>query len=247
MRRAVSSAYVLTGVVGGVTDAVKHICKVIGHLSVGFISLYGEMTDILSRVPSLYDPYSKLDVHERPCVTDFKSGVKAAGLSIKHGWKDGITGKPRVGYHRHGILGGETGALVATANGFVKPLVGSLTLVTWLGRGMYASMQKKNNNKKNGANDEHIKINKLSVRSTFSSSDIDQQESHDDNNEVSRIIKFASVVSGYAVEVCQQILDEFDKVKKHQEQITELSLNQTQKHRRRRLFQRHRSYSDSVI
>ncbi|CAF0767262.1 unnamed protein product [Rotaria sp. Silwood1] len=253
MRRAISSTNIITGIVGGVTGVFRDIVKGIGHLSVGIVSLYGEMTDVLSRVPSLYDPYSELDTHERSHVTDFKSGIKAAGLSIKHGWKDGITGfirKPRVGYRRHGILGGATGALVATANGFVKPLAGSLASVTWLGRGMYASMKKKHN-KKHGANEQHIIINKLSVQSTFSSSssltDLDQQEQYDDNHEVPRIIKFASAVSGYPAEVCQQILDEFDKVKRHHEQITEFSSNQTQKRRRRHLFRRHRSYSDSAI
>jgi hypothetical protein len=175
-----------------------------------------------------------------------------------YGWKDGVTGfvrKPRVGYRRHGILGGATGTLVATANGFIKPTVGSLASVTWLGRGMYASMKKKKKKKKNGIDKEHVIINKLSVQSSFSlssSADNDEQEQQDDiddddNDDIPRNIKFAAVVYGYSAEVCQQILDEFEKVKKHQEQIAACSPNQTHKHHRRHLFGRHRRHSDSAL
>lgn len=177
-----------------------------------------------------------------------------------NGWKDGVTGfvrKPRVGYHRHGILGGACGALVATANGVVKPTVGSLASVTWLGRGMYASVTKK---KKNNAVQKQQIINKLCVQSSFSltssTSNADDQDlggeeeeedEVEDDDDIPRNIKFAAVVSGYSAEVCQQILDEFEKVKRRQEQISALSPNQTDKHRHGHLFKRHRRHSDSAL
>lgn len=186
-----------------------------------------------------------MDARERPRVTDFKSGAKAARLSVAHGWKDGITGivrKPRAGYHRKGILGGATGALVATANGLLKPTVGSLASVTWLGRGMYASVKKKRRKKRK--NGDHI-INKLSVQSAISSSSDNDEHDQQDNENYPGNIKFAAIVSGYPAAICQEIIDEFEKVKNHQEQIAALSPNQTDKDKRRNLFHRHRSYSDS--
>jgi hypothetical protein len=177
---------------------------------------------------------------------------------VAHGWKDGVTGfirKPRVGYRRKGIIGGATGVLVATANGVIKPAAGSLASVTWLGRGMYAGIKKKR--RKNGKNGEPIVINKLSVQSSFSLSSSHNDEEHklheddedddDDDDDVPRNIKFAAVVSGYPATVCQQILNEFEEVKKRQEQIASSSSNQTEKRQRRHLFQRYRSHSDSAL
>jgi hypothetical protein len=57
MRRAISSNNLVAGIIGGVGDVCKDIGKGVGHLSIGVISLYGELTDVLDRVPSLYDPY----------------------------------------------------------------------------------------------------------------------------------------------------------------------------------------------
>ena len=55
MKQAVSETNLLVGVVTGTGGAVKNIGKGVGHLSVGIASLYGELTDVLERVPSLYD------------------------------------------------------------------------------------------------------------------------------------------------------------------------------------------------
>jgi len=205
--------------------------------------------------------YSESDGHERSPVTDFRSGAKAAGYSIVNGWRDGVTGLvkiPRVGYRRHGILGGASGILVAAANSFVKPIAGSLASVTWLGRGMYASMIKKK--QKSGKKKQDI-INTISIQSSFSLSssapntddddDDDEEEEEEeeedaDYDDVPRNIKFAAVVSGYSTEVCQKILDEFEKAKKHQEQIIALSPKQTHEHRHR-LCRRYRRHSDSAL
>lgn len=183
--------------------------------------------------------FSKLDAHERPRVTDFKSGAKAAGLSIAHGWKDGLTGfvrKPRVGYHRHGILGGATGALIATANGVVKPTAGSLASVTWLGRGLYATARK--NKCRTRKFNENAVIDKLTLPSVAA------EENESETDEIPATIRFASVVSGYSPETCQQILDECEKVKQHQEAVASLSppLRKTRRHKHH--FRRH---SDSAL
>ncbi|UJR35014.1 hypothetical protein I4U23_027790 [Adineta vaga] len=254
MRRAISGGHLLTGVATGVGGGLKNVGKGVGHLSVGVLSLYGELTDVLDRLPSLYDPFSELDAHERPRVTDFKSGVNAASHSILNGWKDGITGfirKPRIGYRRHGILGGATGGLVATANGFVKPTVGSLASVTWLGRGMYASM-KKRKGRKSRIDDQHHLVNKISVQSPSSSSsssadENEQAEEAEEDENVPRTIKFAAVVSGYSTKICQDILDQFEKVKKHREELAMYSPDSSIHHRRKQLCRLHRRDSDSAI
>ncbi len=142
---------------------------------------------------------------------------------------------------------------MATANAVVKPTVGSLASVTWLGRGMYANMTKKK--QKNGIKKQNIINNNIAEQSSFSSSssppDTHQQEQQqpddDDDDNVPSNIKFAAVISGYPTEVCQEILDEFEKVKKHQEQIATLSPNQTHEHRHRHLCRRHRRHSDSAL
>ncbi|CAF1461712.1 unnamed protein product, partial [Adineta steineri] len=209
-------------------------------LSVGVLSLYGELTDVLDRAPSLYDPYSELDAHERPRVTDFKSGARAAGQSVAYGWKDGVTGfvrKPRIGYRRHGILGGATGLFVATVNGVVKPTSGSLASVTWLSRGMYASMKKKR--RSTSTDEKQTLINKISVQSSSDG---------DDDDDVPKNIKFASVVSGYSTEICQHILDEFNKIKKRYEENDTSSQNQADnKHYPKQKCRQSRRDSDSAL
>lgn len=207
---------------------------------------------------------SELDRHERPYVIDLRTGARAAGHSLMYGWKDGITGltrKPRVGYRRHGIIGGATGVLVGTANGFIKPTAGSLASVTWLGRGAYASIKKKRRRKHSYKHEEqHVVLNKLSNRPSFPSyddhhsDDYEDMEYCDDQNErTPNAIKFASVVSGYPPEVCQHILDEFEKVKEHRQSIASSLPNPTD-HRRSRFRLPHRSclgknrrYSDSAL
>jgi hypothetical protein len=57
MKRAATRTNLLIGVATGVGGAVKNIGKGVGHLSVGVSSLYGELTDVLDQVPSLYDPF----------------------------------------------------------------------------------------------------------------------------------------------------------------------------------------------
>ena len=69
-----------TGTLDGAESVVKGVGKCIGHIYLGTLAFYGEMTDTIERVPNLYDRYWYIDHHERPRVTDFKSGADAACL-----------------------------------------------------------------------------------------------------------------------------------------------------------------------
>jgi hypothetical protein len=64
-------------------------------------------------------------------------------LALVHGWKDGFTdlvNTPRLGYERHGKLGVIAGTFVGLANGILKPVVGTLSSLTWFCRGIYANV-----------------------------------------------------------------------------------------------------------
>ncbi len=56
-KRTATSNNLLIRVADGLGGAFKDIGKAVGHLSVGAVSLYGELTDVLDRVPLLYDRY----------------------------------------------------------------------------------------------------------------------------------------------------------------------------------------------
>lgn len=160
--------------------------------------------------------FSDTKPRQRPLVTDFKSGAKAAGLSLLNGWKDGVTGivkQPRIGYQRHGVLGGAAGSLIATVNIAVKPAVATLSSITWLSRGTYASVKKAVETYKN----EGRRIStKLFDTASLVDRDGQYQESEDDK--VPDAAKKAAARSGFHPKVCQHILYEFEKIKIEEEQ-----------------------------
>ncbi|CAF1422621.1 unnamed protein product [Rotaria sp. Silwood1] len=190
----------------------------IGHLTIGSLSLYGELTDVLDHVPYLYDPYSNSEARPRPIVIDFKSGAKAAGLTLWNGWKEGVTGvitQPRAGYKRHGIVGGVAGSLIATVNIWMKPGLSTLSSLTWLSRGVYASVENVLENYKK----EGRRISPKLFNVTSSSSSVSNEEIQNENDkEVSLIAKIAANNSGFHPKVCQTIIDEFKKIKAEHEQ-----------------------------
>ena len=150
----------------------------------------------------------------QPRVTDFKSGAKAAGSRLWNGWRDGITGivtQPRAGYERHGALGGAAGGLVGTVNMAVKPSVGTLSSLTWLGRGTYASVKKAVDTYRNEGRRISTKLSHAASGRHVQDDDVDDQ------GDVSAPVKRAAAVSGFHPRVCQQIIDEFDKIKAEQE------------------------------
>ena len=183
----------------------------IGHLSIGCLSLYGELSDGLDLLTTLYDPYSNPKARPRPRVTDFKSGAKAAGLALWNGWKDGFTGiftQPKVGYKRHGALGGVAATLIATVNLGLKPSIGTMSSLTWLGRGTYASVKKAVETY--GREGRRIPPGLFDAASTASD---ESSKEHEDDYSISPAIKKAAALSGLHPRVCQYIVDEFEKVK----------------------------------
>ena len=127
---------------------------------------------------------------QRPRVTSFKSGVKAAFVTLWNGWTDGITGivtRPRTGYRRHGLLGAVAGILIGIVNIGVKPAVGTFATLTWLSRGVYISIRKRVQNSKN----RKIRI-PTKLFDTTSNEDIR---------------------SGFHPDECQRIIQEFEQIK----------------------------------
>lgn len=158
---------------------------------------------------------SQPNARPRPRVTDFKSGAKVAGSRLWNGWKDGITGivtQPRAGYERHGALGGAAGGLMGTVNMAVKPSVGTLSSLTWLGRGTYASVKKTVDTYRNEGR-------RISTKLSHSASGrhVQADEDDDDQRDLPAAVKRATALSGFHPRVCQQIIDEFEKIKAEQE------------------------------
>ncbi|CAF1213213.1 unnamed protein product [Rotaria sordida] len=216
LKRAANNDNAAMGTLEGAGSVAKNIGLGIGHLTIGYLSLYGEMTDALDRVTFLYDPYSDPKARPRPRVTDFKSGAQAAGQALWNGWKDGVTGiikQPRVGYERHGVLGGAAGSLIATINMGMKPAVGTLSSLTWLSRGTYASVRKTVETYRNEGRRFSTKL-----FDTASSAQDNEQLQVDDDEGISSAAKTAAIRSGFHPKVCQHILDGFEKIKIEHEQ-----------------------------
>ena len=111
---------------------------------------------------------------------------------------------------------------------------------------MYASIhrRKRKNSKKAGG----IIIDPDRAQPVLSASDNDEPDQQDDNDDnVPANIKFASVVSGYPRDVCQKILNEFDKIKKYQEEIASITSEENKKNQPHHRFRRHRRHSDSAL
>ncbi|CAF1173774.1 unnamed protein product [Rotaria sordida] len=185
----------------------------IGHLCIGCLSLYGELTDVLNAVPSYYDPYNESSYHSRPYVIDFDTGINAAMCAFIDGWKDGmmdVVTKPRIGYERHGKLGGVAGLLIGVVNSLFKPVVGTLSSLTWFCRGIYANI---NNERLVDKGLETYTVNTLGLGSLPSTITQEELKQHYNNN-MKQTVKTASIVSGFSPDVCQQIINDFDNIKK---------------------------------
>jgi len=205
---------------------------------------------LLEHLPKLYDPYSDTDKRKRPQVEGFSSGARAAEHSIWHGFKDGFTGlvnKPRTGYQRHGVLGGAAGAAVAIPNIVIKPVVGTLASLTWLGRGIYAEAKHYTHQKSSNL-DNRLSVLSLAGghRRSSSSSIIMTEDTLPEER--------GSFESGLEIDICKQILTDFERIKHEhssksssptndndnsKEQKTEAKLNNA--------FQRQRSHSATPL
>ncbi|CAF3767725.1 unnamed protein product [Adineta steineri] len=231
IRQATSNSDMAAGTIDVIAKVAKALGLGVGHISNGCLSLYGDITDFLDKAPSFYDPYSEPNAHPRRHVEDFKSGAEAAKKSLWFGLKDGITGlikEPSVGYQRHGILGGVGGVVLATVNVFVKPIAGTLSSITWLGRGTYASV--KNAMTTGSADRVSTAIKTLGFEPITPVADKEEEQENnnniindnvdDEDNEGSHIAKVSSALSGLKPKVCQQILNDFEQVKKNRKRIS---------------------------
>ena len=208
LKRATGQNSLTTGTLDGAESIVRGVGKSIGHVYIGCLSFYGEITDVLEQLPLLYDPYSDSDKRKRPQVEDFNSGARAAEYSIWHGFKDGVAGlvnKPRTGYQRHGVLGGAAGAAVAIPNVVIKPVVGTLASLTWLARGLYAEAKHlTQNNNSNTSNRLSVVTPKGHRRASSYTTTMIEDTSPEGR---------ASFESGLNIDICRQILMEFERIK----------------------------------
>lgn len=248
LRRAASAESLTTGTISGAETIARGLGKSIGHLYVGCLSFYGEITDALEQLPKLYDIYSDCDQRQRPYVESFSAGAKAAQRSIRYGFQDGIAGivtKPKTGFERHGVIGGAAGAFVAIPNIVVKPVVGTLASITWLGRGIYAEAKNYSHRKGSDSEDRSYMMSSHKTRRPSPST----SGSDDDSPEIR-----ASLESGLHIEICIKILEEFENVKQQNDEKPPLLLSDNQstakpkkksKTKLRNIFHRTRSRSAS--
>lgn len=140
--------------------------------------------------------------------------MNAAILAVYYGWVDGINdllNTPRIAYQRHGPVGGVAGTLIALANSFIKPLVGTLSSATWLCRGFYASI---NNPMLNDKEDEAGVSNTLGIDVSDIVSDDGSYEPDPED-----ILQTAVETTGFKAEVCKRILHQFDKIKRQRSEL----------------------------
>ena len=57
LKRSASTGSLGKRTLGGAGSIAKGVGLGLGHVSIGYLSLYGELTDVLDRVTYLYDPY----------------------------------------------------------------------------------------------------------------------------------------------------------------------------------------------
>jgi hypothetical protein len=141
--------------------------------------------------------------------------MNAAILAVYYGWIDGINdlmNTPRIGYERHGPLGGVAATLIALTNSLLKPLVGTLSSITWFCRGVYASVH----NPVLDDNDEETSAaNTLGLNSSALDMTCDDEEQQYDDN-ISQVAVEAAATTGFKPAVCKRILFEFDEIKRQQ-------------------------------
>ena len=154
--------------------------------------------------------FREQEFRSRPYITNYESGIDAALIALYQGWIESMldfSSTSRIAYERHGQVGSVAGTLIAVANSLIKPLASTLASVTWLGRGIYASV---NALLLSDRGDEACTDNTLGL-------DLTRLETLDDDEQV---IRTASEVTSYSPEVCQQILSHFDEVKRRRGAIS---------------------------
>ena len=123
--------------------------------------------------------------------------------------------QPRAGYKRQGIPGGAAGSLIGVVNMGIKPGFSTLSSLTWLTRGVYASIANVvDNYRKEG---RRLAPELFNVTSSLST--VNNEEAKNANNKESSLAaNIAANSSGIHPKVCQGIIDEFEKIKLEYEQ-----------------------------
>ncbi|CAF1173455.1 unnamed protein product [Didymodactylos carnosus] len=192
----------LSGTVAIGKGLLKGVGGGLFHSSKGILSLYGETSHLVNKVPSLYDcNYTP----QRPVVSDMSTGVKAAKKLVQNSFKEGATDwykKPKEEAKRHGKKGYVIGAGIGLLNVPIKPMVGTLEAISLASHGAYLSA-------KHHVKGKDTKENFVSLRLSRSHNASNENILAEHNNDESA----ASAQSGYSREVCQQILDEFQSNK----------------------------------
>ncbi|CAF1365553.1 unnamed protein product [Adineta ricciae] len=210
-KQAVHSDTWSKGVYTAAEGLLLGLGKGVGHVCIGCFSFYGEVTDILTVAPSYYDPYSPSSTSSRPYVVDFDTGFYEAILALIRGWRNGLTdivNTPRIGYERHGRLGGIAGTLIGIANVVIKPVAGTLASLTWFCRGIYANA---NNRALVDKGLEALPMHTLGLKSSSPTTNNRAQFQH--SKDIDQAVKFASKATGFSPDVCRQIISDFDSTK----------------------------------
>lgn len=126
--------------------------------------------------------------------------------------------KPRTGYQRHGALGGAAGAAVAIPNIVIKPVVGTLASLTWLGRGIYAEMRHTCTHRNSKPDRSLSVLTPSGHRRSSSGSSVSTPDSSPEER--------ASLESGLRTEICQEILTEFERIKNERHAKSSLSTSE---------------------
>lgn len=103
---------------------------------------------------------------------------------------------------------------MAAVNLAVKPTVGTLSSLTWLSRGTYASVKKTIVTYQSEGRHISTKLFDTASSTTFTG---ELQQNDDDDEDVSSAAKIAAARSNFHPRVCQLILDEFEKIKDERE------------------------------
>ena len=136
--------------------------------------------------------------------------MNAAILAVYYGWTDGVQElleTPRIGYERHGPIGCVAGTLIGLANVLLKPVVGTLSSLTWLCRGFYASFS---NPALNTQDDETDVANTIDL--DLLTLNLPQNNLQDEQS-ASEAATLAASKTGFKPSTCEQILSKFDRIK----------------------------------
>ncbi len=112
------------------------------------------------------------------------------------------------------MSGNTAEALIATAHAAMDPVVGVHPTTTWLGRATIQTVEEV----VLSPNKDRIPSISNTSHTQMSHSITNDKQHHHHHDELSSAVKIASAVSGYPPKVCQDILTQFNEIKKKNEE-----------------------------